>query len=388
MNSTKYFAVFYTEHLYYIPQYLPVARELKKRGFPFLFVVLESSKRDIFNQNDIITSVCQREGLPFQIGENGLENTDIEYLICGGDNYPETTIPHRQNVLIVHGIGTKVSAFTEEKNRYTIRFVEGDFRLRRLKELYPDSKVILENVGFSKLDDVFQYSSSDKEAMLMKMGLDPQKQTLLYAPTFYPSSIENMSVNFPKDFENYNVIIKPHYFSYLREKYKTQRKIFKKWGAFPNVYFAGFEDYNIAPFYALADLLISDESSVVFEFAALDKPVICNRFIYLRWTYRLFGRYKFNKRMENSMNQFRDIGENVWNYKELKAVVESELQNPEKKQEKRREYTKEIIGPVDGKVSSRMVDILEKHHIGEIVDNQMGISTFGDLNLEDNQSYA
>ena len=51
-------------------------------------------------------------------------------------------------------------------------------------------------------------------------------------------------------------------------------------------------------------LLISDESSVIFEFAALDKPVICNRFIHLRLSYRLFGRYKFNKRMESAMNRF------------------------------------------------------------------------------------
>jgi len=370
MNTTDYFAVFYTEHLYYIPQYLPVAKELKKRGLSFLFVVKESSKRDVFDQNDAICKVCEKEALTYQIGENGLADANIEYLICGGDRYPETNIPYRQNVLIIHGIGTKVSAFTEEKNKYNIRFVEGDFRLRKLNEFYPDAKVIWENVGFSKLDDVFEYTKKDKEDLLLKMGLNPDKLTLLYAPTFYPSSIEKMSKAFPKHFKDYNIIIKPHYFSYLRKKYKKQRKIFKKWKTFDNVYFAGFEDYNIAPFFAIADLLISDESSVVFEFAALDKPVICNRFIHLRLSYRLFGKYKFNKRMEASMNQFRDIGENVWNYKDLKAAVESELKNPEQKRAKREEYTKEIIGPVDGKVSFRMVNVLEKHQIGHSTQNK------------------
>ncbi|MBN2598685.1 MAG: CDP-glycerol glycerophosphotransferase family protein [Marinifilaceae bacterium] len=362
MSSTEYFVVFYTEHLYYIPQYLPVARELEKRGLSYLFVIKESGKRDIFDQNQIIRNVCEKEALPFQIGEDGLDNANVEYLICGGDQYPETKIPHRQNALIIHGIGTKVSAFTEEKNRYNIRFVEGDFRLRRLNELFPNEKVIWENVGFSKLDDVFRYTEEDKTELLSKMGLDPKKQTLLYAPTFYPSSIEKMSEKFPADFEEFNIIIKPHYFSYLRKRYKAQREKFEKWLKYNNVYFAGFEDYNIAPFFAVADLLISDESSVVFEFAALDKPVICNRFIHLRLSYRLFGRYKFNKRMENAMNRFRDIGENVWSYKKLRTAVEEGLKNPEVNNEKRKEYTKEIIGPVDGKVSVRMVDLLVKNY--------------------------
>lgn len=362
MENTDLFAIFYTEHLYYIPQFLPVARELKRRNHPFLFVILESSKRDIFNQNDSITKVCEKENIPFQVGIEGLENKKVEYLICGGDNYPETSLPHNQKVLIVHGIGTKVSAFTEDKNRFDIRFIEGDFRLRRLKELYPDANVVWENVGFSKLDDVFRYTDKMKTELLHKMELDSNKPTLLYAPTFYPSSIENMSDKFPEQFKDYNIIIKPHYYSYLRKKYKTQRKKFKKWEAYNNVYFATFEDYNIAPFYAISDLLISDESSVVFEFAALNKPVICNRFIHLRLSYRIFGRYKFNKRMESAMNQFRDIGENVWKYKQLKEVVHNELKYPENKNSKRIEYTKEIIGPVDGKVSERMVNVMEKNH--------------------------
>ncbi|MCW3806398.1 CDP-glycerol glycerophosphotransferase family protein [Plebeiibacterium marinum] len=362
MQNSEYFAIFYTEHLYYIPQFLPVARELEKRQYPYLFVVLESSKRDIFNQNESIINVCKKENIPFQVGEKGLENSTCEYLICGGDNYPDSNLPHKQKVLIVHGIGTKVSAFTEDKNKFDIRFVEGDFRLRRLKELYPDAKVIWENVGFSKLDDVFRYTREMKNELINNIGLDSTKPTLLYAPTFYPSSIENMSNTFPDEFKDYNIIIKPHYYSYLRKKYKTQRKKFKKWQQYKNVYFATFEDYNIAPFYAIADLLISDESSVVFEFAALDKPVICNRFIHLRLSYRIFGKYKFNKRMESAMNRFRDIGENVWKYKKLKSTVEQELNNPSHNHNKRVEYTKEIIGPNDGKVSVRMVDIMEKHY--------------------------
>ncbi|BAX78588.1 CDP-glycerol glycerophosphotransferase family protein [Labilibaculum antarcticum] len=362
MNVTKYFAVFYTEQIYFLPQFLPVAKEMKRRGLPYLIVLKGTTSRDMFDQNERIIKICEDKNLSFQLGINGLDNASIEYLICGGDEHPDVNIPYKKSVLIVHGIGTKRSAFAEEKNKFDIRFIEGDFRLRKLKELYPDAKTILENVGFSKLDDVLAMSNEEVDKMYETYGFDRCKKTLLYAPTFYPSSLERMPNNFPEQFKDYNLIIKPHFFSYIRKKYKRQRRKLDIWAKYKNVYVAGFDDFNIVPFYALADLLISDESSVVFEFAALDKPVILNRFLKLRLTYRLFGQRKLRKRMEPAMDQFRDLGENIWHYKDLKKGVEKELASPENFKQRRAECTHEIIGLVDGKVSVRMVDVLEKNH--------------------------
>jgi hypothetical protein len=362
MSVTKYFAVFYTEQIYFLPQFLPVAKELQRRGLSYLIVLKGTTNRDIFDQNSGIIKICEDEGLPYQLGTRGLENANIEYVIFGGDEIANLNFPYKKSVLIVHGIGTKLSAFTEEKNKFDIRFVEGDFRLRRLNELYPDAKTIWENVGFSKLDDVLAYKPGEIKELYHQYGLDHDKKTILYAPTFYPSSLEKMPDNFPEQFEDYNLIIKPHFFSYIRKKYKNQRRKLEHWAKYSNVYVAGFDDYNIVPFYALANLLISDESSVVFEFAALDKPVILNRFLKLRLTYRLFGQRKFKKRMEPAMDQFRNLGENIWRYKNLKSAVEEELRNPGNYKARREECTSEIIGPVDGKVSVRMVNLLENLH--------------------------
>ncbi|RXQ94473.1 hypothetical protein EO244_09325 [Ancylomarina salipaludis] len=359
MPTTKIFAVFYTEQIYYLPQFLPVANELQKRNLKYLFVFKESAKRDIFNQNEDIINICKKESIPYQIGTKGLENTEIEYLISG-NSLPSTDISYKKSVFIAHGIGTKTGNFSEDKNIYDIRFVEGEFRLKKLKELYPQSKTLLNNVGFSKLDSVLALTEKEIINLKKEYGLDPKKKTILYAPTFYPSSIENMGNKFPEEFSDYNIIVKAHHYTYLRKRYKAQRKKLNKWKKYSNVYFAEFEDYNISPFYAISDILISDESSVVFEFAALDKPVILNRFIKLRLSYRLFGKHKLKKRMESSMDQFRNIGENVNKYKDLKKVVDTEIQNPERYKARRAECTYEIIGPVDGKVSVRMVNILEQ----------------------------
>ncbi len=358
MKREEYFAIFLVDYLYYIPQFLPIAKEMSRRKHNFLFILPKKHKRDIIATQDLAIETCEKYQIKYQIAEQEEIQLSSQYLISGSNTYPTTAIQFHKSVLVVHGVGTKVGYFTEEQNKYDIRFVEGEFRYNKIKELYPDYNGILKNVGFSKLDDVLNLSTAAKTDLFKQFSLDPNKKTILYAPTFYPSSIEKMSVNFPKDFADYNIIIKPHYFTYLRKKYRAQRKKLKQWSAFPNTYIAGINDYNLAPFFAVSDIMVSDESSAIFEFAALDKPVICNRFITLRLTYRLF-KAKFKKKMDSEMDQFRDIGVNAMTYSDLKEAISSELANPNNFKTLRQTYTKQVIGPVDGKVSERILDVLE-----------------------------
>ncbi|MGE4569252.1 MAG: CDP-glycerol glycerophosphotransferase family protein, partial [Bacteroidales bacterium] len=188
---------------------------------------------------------------------------------------------------------------------------------------------------------------------------DSGKKSIVYAPTFYPSSIEYMPRNFPNDFRNYNLIIKPHFFSFSKPAYRHHLKRFRHWATFSNVYFAGVEDFNLTPYLALADLLITDESSAIFEFAALDKPVICNRNVRYRFIYRIF-RSKIRKRMESSLDIFRTIATNVFTYPELLEKSLLEIEHPELNHQNRMDLSEKVIGPADGKVSERIVDILEK----------------------------
>ncbi|MFT5749958.1 MAG: CDP-glycerol glycerophosphotransferase [Ancylomarina sp.] len=360
MKREEYFAVFLVDYLYYIPQFLPIAKEMAKRKYDFIFILPRKHKRDIIATQDLAIETCKEYHIKYQIGEQEGVHVSSKYLISGSNTYPVTAIQYQKSVLVVHGVGTKVGYFTEEQNKYDIRFVEGEFRFNKIKELYPDYGGVLKNVGFSKLDDVLNMTSDTKNNLFKQFTLDPNKKTILYAPTFYPSSIEKMSVNFPKDFADYNIIVKPHYFTYLRKKYRAQRKKINQWSSFPNTYVAGVNDYNLAPFFAVSDIMVSDESSAIFEFAALNKPVICNRFITLRLTYRLF-KAKFKKKMDSEMDQFRDIGVNAMSYSDLKKAISSELANPDHFKTVRETYTKQVIGPVDGQVSVRMLDVLETH---------------------------
>ena len=220
--------------------------------------------------------------------------------------------------------------------------------------MYPNDSFI--DVGFCKLDPIINGNS--KKFDLENLGLDPSKKTIVYAPTFYPSSIERFPKNFPEDFNEYNILIKPHYFSISKDKYKKQRDLLKHWSNYDNVYLAKVDDYSLIPFMATANLLISDASSAIIEFAALDKPVIWCNFLKLRWNYRGIFSYRFKKRMDEDYKEYSKIAVKTDSYEELKTTVKDQIMHPDQLSENRRNYSEKMVGRLDGKASNRIIDYL------------------------------
>jgi len=354
-SAKNYYAVFVTHHLYYIPQFIPIAKELIKRKKSILFLLLGL---DAPEQNEIAGNYLEKNGFPYRFYSKTEPSTSCIFMINSANSFPEINIDYKYSALVLHGIGTKAGHFTEDKNVYDIRFVEGQFRVDKIKELYPDVKSKLYNVGFAKLDEAFAVNEMDKKDLMNMMGVDLSKRTILYAPTFYPSSIDMMPDNFPEYFKEYNIILKPHFFSFTKKQYRKHVKKFNIWSNYNNFYLAGIEEFNLVPFMSVADIIISDESSAIFEFAALNKPVVVNRNVKFRLTYRLF-KSKIRKRMDSNMDMFKEVGVPVYDFKELYPTVVYELEHPENKETNRKEICEQIVGTVDGKVSKRIADVMD-----------------------------
>jgi len=351
----QYDVIFITHHLYYIPQFLPVAKELQKRNKTFLFLLMG---KDSPEKNDIAKEVCSQNAFPYHFYNTGDPTFNCQFMINGANSFPTINLKYKYSALVVHGIGTKAGYYTEEQNKHDIRFVEGAQRVVMIQKLFPDAKCQLFNVGFAKLDEAFSISDNAKQQLITSFKLSPEKKTILYAPTFYPSSIDKMPTNFPADFSDYNLIIKPHFFSFEKKTYRHHLRKFKKWAVYPNVYMANAADFNLVPFMTVSDIMISDESSAIFEFAALNKPVIINRNVKFRWTYRLF-KSKIRKRMDAQMDPFKEVASPVHEYRNLKSALENELKFPKAKEADRKRICDQVVGMVDGKVSQRIVDIMD-----------------------------
>ena len=132
----------------------------------------------------------------------------------------------------------------------------------------------------------------------------------------------------------------------------------EKWKEYKNVYAANVDEYSIVPYLQIADLLISDASTTLFEFAALNKPVVWCDFLKLRWTYKGPLSFRFHNRMDKKMLQYSDIAVHAKKYSELKTIIDEQIKHPELFEKKRLQYTDMLLGPLDGKASERIVNYL------------------------------
>jgi len=350
--------LFDVHHLYYLPQFLPVYRVLQARGIDCKFVVYRNPELQI-----VLDKAVTDENLPVHWVDS-VEDARHYYqaqcspwLILGNSfKYLDDLPAGTRTALINHGAGIKGAGHDASMCRVTVRFAEGPYQLQQLQKHHPQGTYV--DVGFSKLDPIFNAAIESPALDLNACGLDPSRPTLLYAPTFYPSSIERMSDHWPTEFANYNLLVKPHFFTYTKSRYKAQRRKLEKWRNAHNVFIAEISDYSLLPFMASADLLISDASTALFEFAALNKPVIWCEFLQLRWSYRGPFRYRYTRRMDQDILQYADIAVHAQCYRELLGHVQSELADPDQRQPQRQNHTRELMGVTDGRVSQRIADYL------------------------------
>ena len=347
---------FDTLHLYYLPQYLPIKDELARRGIASKFIVYRSN-----DQQPMLEAFVNRHGLDCHWVDDPLEALNYykqarpDWVIFGNIFDAASALNNFcKTASVGHGIGPKSSYYEKSAGDIQVRFVEGQYRLQRLQQRYPDKTFI--DTGYAKLDPLI--NGNEPGLDLSELGLDPNKRTLLYAPTFYPSSIEKMGKHWPKQFEQYNILLKPHFFSLTKPRYKAQKALLEFWAQSKNAYLAATDETNLLPFMATADLLISDASSALFEFAALDKPVVWCDFIKLRWSYRGPLRFRFNKRMDEDLYKYADVAAHASTFKKLKDVVDEQIDKPQLFAHKRKEYIELLAGKVDGLASRRIVDYL------------------------------
>src|SRR5689334_9300210 len=154
---------------------------------------------------------------------------------------------------------------------------------RRLRH-FIDSGAIEEDspaarlVGMPKLDCLVD-GSLKRDDLLAEMGIDSARKTILYAPTWSPhSSVVSMGEELVQRLGDagYALLVKLHDRSRDLEYIHSGGV---DWGArlepllqkFGGVLAAG---HNSSPYLAAADLMITDHSSVGFEYLLLDRPLL------------------------------------------------------------------------------------------------------------------
>ena len=113
--------------------------------------------------------------------------------------------------------------------------------------------------------------------------------------------------------------------------------------------------------YKIADLLVSDISSTMFEFLPLNKPIIQAECYTLRLKHRIFP-HRFWKRLDLKRLEDIDFTYKIQSARDLFSRVYYELNNVEEMQNHRKKASEFYLYKNDGKASSRLLNALENYN--------------------------
>ena len=359
-------------HLYHLPQFDPVIDLLSKDDrfqiFHSTAAVNKKEERELClnilatKPGTIIYSESEEERAKM------MKELDLDFFVCGWSRYELDEYISEKTLagMIYHGIGVKPSYWRDNHPRLNIRFVEGIYRMDQLRSHGVDKELVL--TGFTKLDPLFSQNPSFDEKLAQSLGLDPSKKTILFAPTFYPSSLERFGMKLGEYTQNYNVILKPHMWTYFLDKFGEynlvpQRNLaYDLADKFSHIKLLGPEVYNITPYYKSSDILLTEASSTIYEMIALEKPVIVNRFYRLKLSHKIFRYRLFKKRLSKEMN--KDITNFCFEMnraRDLPQVLDTAFNENHKRLNIVREYQKKMLYKLDGKASERVRDTILDH---------------------------
>jgi len=198
-------------------------------------------------------------------------------------------------------------------------------------------------VGYPKLDPAFDgtYDEAYCTAFKDKIGLDKNKQTLLFTATWDKSglsAISQWSGRLDTLAQRYNVMVTVHPWTstnYIEQIRNT-----------PGVFF--IDTFDVIPYIMQADTCIGDASSILGECCALDKPIV---------TFSLpVGKRTVphvHEMIQNFSTQIKDVNE-------LESAIERCLANPTAKQRQRAEANRIMFDKLDGKAGKRAADEIIK----------------------------
>src|SRR3989344_311069 len=169
----------------------------------------------------------------------------------------------KKTVLMQYGAGKEITTYSLSKISTNLFLAYGEPG-RGFYSLFTDSVV----VGNPRFDDWFKDTVDVSAIKEIKSRLDPEKKTILYLPTHSDlSSIDVLAKEVGRLKEAYNVLVKLHHYTPREEPERTARM--EAQGVI-----VVHDDTDPLPLLKVADAVISDNSSAIFDAILADKPLV------------------------------------------------------------------------------------------------------------------
>lgn len=206
--------------------------------------------------------------------------------------------------------------------------------------------------GYPQIDPLFRRDPPPP------LPIPPGRPTVLYAPTWNlgltsatmlgRSLVELIRAEVP----DVNILIKPH--PVIGDWHPGWMARWRRLArAHAGVHLVEDTHADVVPYMLASDVLVSDASSTIFEFLALDRPIVLvtnpRHTADPAWA------------PDDIVWLWRDVGEEIHDVGELPAAVAAALRQPAAHAERRRAYAQALFGPfTDGQSHRRIAErILE-----------------------------
>ena len=311
--------LFYIAKIYSIPIIRPLAAYLSEQGGEYRFYVSDAvyeNKPREWNNELVLRKRKQAKDF------------NPDFVLCPG-NFVDFRIPGIK-VQLFHGLGVEKDVHYKIRHFFDIYCTSGPYVTERFKRLQQEHGYfsIIES-GWPKVDYILNFPAQN---VLEKYGLPVDKKIVLYAPTFSKEheSATNLLNTIPELMSNDE-------FWLFKFHELMDREVVKRFEALSGKNSRLIINEEITPYLHAADVMISDTSSVVYEFMLLDKPVI---------TFRTQAR--------------EDKGINIKKASELRDALNRSFRNPQEFHEQRMRHLQEINPALDGRISERLFEKLEE----------------------------
>ena len=164
---------------------------------------------------------------------------------------------------------------SEAREKFDAVFIEGKHEIPILSKVWDLEASVFYTTGLPRNDDLVGTTEQEKNYLRQKLGIPEGKQVILYAPTFR-DNVKNaegrLVQEIPMNLEKWQHVLGEKYMLLINVHYAVAR-------LFENLPENGFA-VNVSGYPRLndllkvADILISDYSSIVFDYSILERPIL------------------------------------------------------------------------------------------------------------------
>jgi CDP-glycerol glycerophosphotransferase (TagB/SpsB family) len=309
--------LFYLSKGYSIPIVEPLVKRFNREGIGFAFLVSKKVRNNLpeyWEEFEIFTFL--NEAIAYA----------ADFVICPG-NFVDYRLPGIK-VEIFHGLGVEKPSHYKIRHFFDLYLTSGPYVTKKFNRLQNKYKYFLvQETGWAKVDHIINYPTHN---LKQKLGLPNDKRIILFAPT-HSAKMQSASALMPiipKQIASNEIwLVKFH--ELMNKDISQQFSV-----AHPQIQI--IKNNDITPYLHVSDLMISDTSSVIYEFMVLDKPII---------TYKTQAR--------------ADKGIDIDSPQKLRPAIDRCFENPNEFSANRQKHLAEINPYLDGNISGRIIETLQ-----------------------------